>query len=61
MKSWVERGAPKDKLNIGLAFYGRSFRDAKELGVLHGGTDDFAWEIDEGTPQYFVSTHVYCI
>jgi len=53
VKNWVARGAPQEKLNIGLAFYGRSFRNAKELGVEHGGTDEFSWEIDEGTPQYF--------
>ena len=40
-------------MNIGLGFYGRSFKDSKELGVTHGGTDEHAWEIDEGTPQWF--------
>ena len=55
VKNWESRGAPKDKLNIGLAFYGRSFRGAKEMGVTHGGTDDSNWNVDEGTPQYFVS------
>lgn len=54
-KNWVEKGAPKEKLNIGLAFYGRSFKDAKALGEFHGGADDITWAIDEGTPQYFVS------
>ncbi|KAL7442529.1 hypothetical protein ACHAXH_009809 [Discostella pseudostelligera] len=53
VKSWVTRGAPQDKLNIGLAFYGRSFKQAKELGVTHGGADYSNWNIDEGTPQYF--------
>jgi len=52
-KNWVEKGAPKEKLNIGLAFYGRSFKDAKALGEFHGGADDITWAIDEGTPQYF--------
>lgn len=55
VKNWVSRGAPQDKLNIGLAFYGRSFKDAQELGVTHGGADYSNWNIDEGTPQYFVS------
>lgn len=53
VKNWESRGAPKDKLNIGLAFYGRSFRGAKEMGVTHKGTDDSNWNVDEGTPQYF--------
>ena len=55
VKNWISRGAPKDKLNIGLAFYGRSFKNAKELKARHGGNDDYNWSIDEGTPQYFVS------
>jgi GH18 family chitinase len=55
VKNWVSRGAPQDKLNIGLAFYGRSFKTAQELGVTHGGADYSNWNIDEGTPQYFVS------
>merc|ERR1712086_131289 len=53
VKNWVARGAPQEKLNIGLGFYGRSFRDATDLGVAHLGTDDISWEIDEGSPQYF--------
>lgn len=53
VRNWVERGAPRERLNIGLGFYGRSFRNANRLGVEHGGTDDAAWEVDEGTPQYF--------
>lgn len=53
VKNWVARGAPQEKLNIGLGFYGRSFRNAKQLGVSHGGADDFSWDVDEGTPQYY--------
>lgn len=53
VKNWVARGAPKERLNIGLGFYGRSFRSAKRLGELHGGTDDQTWEVDEGSTQYF--------
>jgi len=53
VENWVTRGAPRERLNIGLGFYGRSFRDAKGLGVAHGGNDDMSWDIDEGSPQYF--------
>jgi hypothetical protein len=42
-------------MNVGLAFYGRSFRGATALGAAHGGADDSAWPLDEGSPQYFVS------
>ena len=82
VRNWSERGAPKEKMNIGLGecanlvlhkkmhpqhlilylchtylgFYGRSFLNAKALHEPHGGTDDKTWAVDEGTPQYFVST-----
>ena len=55
MKNWVALGAPREKMNVGLAFYGRSFRGATELGAPHGGADDSSWTLDEGSPQYFVS------
>jgi chitinase len=54
-KNWVALGAPREKMNVGLAFYGRSFRGATELGTPHGGADDSSWTLDEGSPQYFVS------
>lgn len=53
VNNWIARGAPQEKLNIGLGFYGRSFREAKDMGVAHAGTDDMSWAIDEGSPQYF--------
>lgn len=53
VKNWVARGAPQERLNIGLGFYGRSFKQAKDMGVAHTGTDDTSWAIDEGSPQYF--------
>jgi chitinase len=53
VKNWAERGAPTEKMNIGLGFYGRSFLNAKALHEPHGGTDDKTWSVDEGTPQYF--------
>jgi chitinase len=56
VRNWSERGAPKEKMNIGLGFYGRSFLNAKALHEPHGGADDKTWAVDEGTPQYFVST-----
>lgn len=62
MRNWSERGASKEKLNIGLGFYGRSFLNAKALNEPHGGTDDKSWAVDEGTPQYFVSRlFLFCI
>ena len=56
MKNWADRGAPTEKMNIGLGFYGRSFLNAKALHEPHTGADDKTWSVDEGTPQYFVST-----
>ncbi len=55
VRNWLDRGASREKVNIGLAFYGRSFRGSSSLGSTHGGADDVSWAIDEGSPQYFVS------
>lgn len=40
-------------LDIGLPFYGRSFKYAKALNQLHGGNDVANWPEDDGTPQFF--------
>ncbi|KAL3815838.1 hypothetical protein ACHAXA_007480 [Cyclostephanos tholiformis] len=53
VRNWLDRGAPRDKLNIGLAFYGRSFAGSSSLGSSHTGADTVSWALDEGTPQYF--------
>jgi len=53
VKNWMAGGATKDKINIGLPFYGRSFADAKGLNENHSGADTINWAEDEGTPQYF--------
>jgi GH18 family chitinase len=52
--NWLAGGATKNKINIGLPFYGRSFATATELNAPHDGADQVVWGIDDGTPQYFV-------
>ena len=54
VENWLVGGATKDKINIGLPFYGRSFATATELNAPHDGADQVVWGIDDGTPQYFV-------
>lgn len=39
--------------DIGLPFYGRSFKRASKLNEQHGGNDVANWPEDDGTPQYF--------
>ena len=51
VENWVEGGAPKEKINIGWPFYGRSFLRAQHLYEPHEGNDDSSWFIDEGVPQ----------
>jgi chitinase len=46
-------GVPSEKLNVGLPFYGRSFKYATGLNQPHGGNDVANWPDDDGTPQYF--------
>ncbi len=53
-KNWVAGGGDPSKINIGLPFYGRSFRGATGLNQEHDGkADDGMWHEDEGSPQYF--------
>jgi chitinase len=53
VKNWVGGGASPSRINIGVPFYGRSFRDAKGLNQPHGGSDTGNWPMDDGTPEYY--------
>lgn len=50
---WVERGAPRSKINIGAGFYGVSFAGATSLGGTHSGYDEITWDEDDGKPMYY--------
>lgn len=57
-KLLMERNVPSKKINMGVAFYGRSLRgfknDSPELfGDHHGITDDVMFPIYEGSPSYY--------
>ena len=52
-ESYLEQGVDAAKINIGLPFYGRSFRKATGMKQLHEGPDDINYHLDEGSPQYF--------
>mmetsp|Transcript_17939 Transcript_17939/g.28156 ORF Transcript_17939/g.28156 Transcript_17939/m.28156 type:complete len:809 (-) Transcript_17939:110-2536(-) len=51
--TYAEFGVPLSKINLGLPFYGRSFRRATGMKQLHEGADDINFHLDEGSPQYF--------
>jgi len=51
--NWMEGGAVKSQLNIGLPFYGQSFAGANGPNQAHQGVDTANWPDDEGKPQYF--------
>ncbi|EED94417.1 hypothetical protein THAPSDRAFT_261895, partial [Thalassiosira pseudonana CCMP1335] len=53
VNNYMALGVPREKINIGLPFYGRSFKYATKLNQAHGGNDVANWPDDEGTPQYF--------
>ncbi|KAL7521899.1 hypothetical protein ACHAWX_006594 [Stephanocyclus meneghinianus] len=53
VQNWLAGGGTRDKINIGLPFYGRSFAGATGLNEPHSGADQAVWGIDDGTPQYF--------
>ena len=48
----VSGGGSREKINLGLSFYGRSFAGATGLNQTHSGADKGNWGMDEGTPQY---------
>lgn len=49
---WVQGGADKSKINIGVPFYGRAFAGADRLYGPHGGSDSSNWKEYGGQPQY---------
>lgn len=57
-KYWVQLGAAAEKINIGLALYGRSFtlEDSKEHGVgsrVKGGGNAGAYTQEEGYLSFY--------
>jgi chitinase len=52
-ENYLERGVDLAKINLGLPFYGRSFRKATGFKQVHEGPDDINYHLDEGSPQYF--------
>lgn len=53
VRKFIEGGASPSSINIGLPFYGRSFKKAKGLDEPHEGNDLDMWYLDDGSPQYF--------
>jgi chitinase len=51
--NWLSAGASPENINVGLAFYGRSFTQATGLNQPHGGADNINWQVDEGSPLYY--------
>jgi chitinase len=49
---WVQGGADKSKINIGVPFYGRTYLGADRLYGPHGGADTGHWKEHGGAPQY---------
>jgi chitinase len=55
---YVEGGASRNKINIGLSFYGHSYRGGKYIGDKCEAdwagvcTDTQTWQEDDGSPQY---------
>ena len=53
VNTYAELGVPLSQMNIGLPFYGRSYRTATGMKQFHDGVDDLNYHLDEGSPQYF--------
>lgn len=52
-EAYLDHGVDLAKINLGLPFYGRSFRKATGFKQVHEGPDDINFHLDEGSPQYF--------
>ena len=44
---------PAEKINLGLAFYGKAFADCSHLGGTHSGYDTVTFPLDFGEPHYY--------
>jgi len=53
VRNWIDEGGSREKINLGISFYGRSFAGATGLNQSHQGADKANWSVDEGTPQYY--------
>ena len=53
VNNWLNAGAYKEQLNIGLPFYGQSFLGATGPNQKHQGSDTTSWHEDDGKPQYY--------
>ena len=51
VENYQRLGAPPERINIGLPFYGRSVLRATGMKQWHSGADDTRWHLDEGSPQ----------
>jgi len=55
---YLQNGASRSKINVGLPFYGHSYRDAVEIGDectsdwLGECSDTVTWQEDRGSPRY---------
>ena len=56
---YLKNGASRDRINVGLPFYGHSYKDALEIGdACHPNwlgecSDTITWRRDWGTPKYY--------
>jgi chitinase len=46
-------GIPAGQINLGMAFYGRSFAKCNGLFQSHSGPDTQLYSVDEGIPTYY--------
>lgn len=51
--NWKSAGAPSNKLNMGMPFYGRSFATAPGLNQSFTGADLSHWGSDDGSPTFY--------
>jgi chitinase len=58
MHIWVEKGCPREKLNVGIAAYGRTFsmyseKQSHEIGVKASAAEAGQYTMEPGVLSYY--------
>lgn len=59
MYYWLSKGCPAEKLNLGVAAYGRSFTLSNESNSISIGTDTIGGGLGKNNSILLIKFHMY--